>query len=79
MSQFLLICLTYLSILYIYVINLAIYLLFSAVRHPPSAVRFFILQSPPEDAFLTEMVRSATQHCLCWPRMLTVLLKKGPI
>ena len=64
-------------LLLFYVINLAIYLLFSA----SSAIRrpFLHFTEPPEDAFLAEMVRSATQHCLCWPRMLTVLLKKGPI
>ena len=38
--------------------------MFSAVRHPPSAVRFVVLQSPPEDAFLAEGVRCASQHCL---------------
>ena len=42
----------------------------SAVRRP----LFHPLQSP---AFLSEMVRSTTQHCLCWPRKFTVLTKKG--
>ena len=68
------------SLIFIYLIYLSskfIYVLFFAVRQ--TAVRrllFLPLQSP---AFLSEMVRSATQHCLCWPRKLTVLPKKGPI
>jgi len=58
--------------LFIYLINL--FIIFcrssSAVRRP----LFHPLQSP---AFLSEMVRSTTQHCLCWPRKLTVLTTKG--
>ena len=47
--------------------GLIMYLLqFFFFCRPSSAVR-----RPP-----SEMVRSATQHCLCWPRMLTGLLKK---
>ena len=63
----------YLSVLYIYLINLFIYhFLPSVIRRP----LFLPLQSP---ALLSEMVRSAIQHCLCWPRKLTVLPKKGPV
>ena len=41
-----------------------------------SAIRFLILQSR---AFLVDLRCHATQHCLCWPRMLMVLLRKGLI
>ena len=48
-----------------------IYLLFSAVRHPPFAV--------PPYTESCKMVLSATQHCLYWSKLLTVLLKKVQI
>ena len=55
------------------------YFLPSVIRRPSSAVSRLPFVPLPSPAFLSEMVRSATQYCLCWSRMLTVSLKKGPI
>ena len=68
MSFKLLICLINLSYKFIY-------LLFSAVHHPPSAGRCSTLYRVLH--FCRKMARSTTQHCLCWPRKFTVFTKKG--